>query len=131
MTKRQYVGALVVVTVAGLLGGALSDWVGGTPATAQDAIAEAGEPGSRARTRQAGYAGGGLLFIMIALIGAKWAMELGYGQLEQIAIGLASPICCGFVIPLLLYIGLVRKHGSPILRAREPEPDDASDPESP
>lgn len=40
MSKRQYVGAVVVLAVAGLVGGALSDWMRGRPAHAQGGVAE-------------------------------------------------------------------------------------------
>ena len=56
MTKRQYVGALVVLAVAGLLGGTLSDWVKGTSAHAQEGVADTIEARQFIVRDESGYA---------------------------------------------------------------------------
>ena len=56
MTKRQYVGALVVLAVAGLVGGTLSDWARGRSAYAQEGIADAIEARQLIVRDEAGYA---------------------------------------------------------------------------
>jgi hypothetical protein len=55
------------------------------------------------------YATLGFIGVIGAIVSAKWAMELGFGQTRQLLWGIAGLLVPPLVL-LILYVRLIRKH---------------------
>jgi len=54
------------------------------------------------------YGGGGAALLLCAVVSARWALELGYGESRQLVCFLGGCLL-GPLMPLILYLRLARR----------------------